>query len=62
MTHTDGHLGEPSDRNENVDKFFCALGGVLKEVEVDELAINALNGMSLSEKKTAIQNALNNIR
>ena len=62
MTHTDGHLAEPSDRNDPISNFYVAIGGVLKELEVDELALNALNNMGLREKRTAILNALNNIR
>ena len=62
MTHTDGHLGEPSDRLNPIDKIYVSTGGVLKELEVDEVVFNALNGMSLPQQKTALLNALNNIR
>ena len=62
MTHTDGHLGEPSDRFSPIDKIYVSTGGVPKELEVDEVVFNALNGMSLPQQKTALLNALNNIR
>ncbi|MGY5152401.1 MAG: hypothetical protein ACW9XA_09045 [Candidatus Nitrosopumilus sp. bin_6a] len=59
---TQGFLESPGDADEDITGFYVSrLGGVLRQINLDASTYTTINAKNLSDKRTAIQNALNGI-